>query len=742
MFQYGHLKQVPHMSRKTLTILIILVLVLQSRSFVLDVSSEPDDVSLVALYAHAPRGPQAGGQPILNALDQWGTQQQAARLQQGEAVFTLDPAFCKDVVLKGTATIRLWLVSDSRLSGSLAVFLAAGGPNGTRAVTPSFNDTVFLDTRSRNFNFLVTINELALPTGSTVELHVKLTSEDKRTGVSLLYDSQAAPTQITIPIVNPTDVTITLLDDRGTPSRVFEPQDGSDSTTVTVQVGILDALGLYRLIAASLSILDSSGGAVLTAPNILPSAVAVSVCNATYKTSLNVTLNAYKAQVSVTDSSGNTVKSEEDFYVAPYFDVNIRLMDSSHRPLTAARLLLNNSLVQYETMVGATGVGILHVPSSKIVGSYDLVVEWKNLIVSRSALFISEDTSLNVGVEAYDVTLRVRILGFDLPNAVVNLLAASGTVSSGLTNATGAANFTQIPPGVYDLEVSYLGTSYRSSLNVTRRAVTIIAVPLPYQDLLPYLVILVGALAAVAVVLRRRRIYRWPFEYMNMLTSASIPNSHTTVIAGNSGSGKSVVMESLAYQSLSNGRGCVYVTNVELPSDVRATTKSLGMDLSEFEDQGKLVFIDCYSSLSGSASREKRSTSSITDLTALGIQITQAMEEISGTVDVYLDALTPLFSVLKTEYVLNFLQSIGARVKSYDGGLCTAIGTTVEKDAATKVEEVADCVIETHLSEGRGGQRRRLRVKKLRGHPYVDSWARFTISDQGITFLTHRQQKS
>jgi KaiC/GvpD/RAD55 family RecA-like ATPase len=393
-------------------------------------------------------------------------------------------------------------------------------------------------------------------------------------------------------------------------------------------------------------------------------------------------------------------------------------------------------------MVGETGVGVLHVPSSKIVGSYDLLVEWKNLTVSRSALFIADDTSLNVGVEVYDVGVRVRILSFDIPNALVELSADSETVSSGLTNATGIVNFTQIPPGKYGLEISYFGTRYQTSLNVTREAVTIVAVPVPYQDLLPYLAILVGALVVAAVVVRRRKTYRWPFEYMNLLTNASIPDSHTTVIAGNTGSGKSVVLESLAFQSLSTGRGCVYVTNVELPSDVRATMKSIGLDVSEFEDRGRLVFIDCYSSLSGSASKERRSTSSVTDLTALGVQITQAMEEIGGTADVCFDALTPLFSVLKTEYVLNFLQSIGARVKSSDGGLSTTIGTTVEKDAVTKVEEVADCVIETHLSEGRGGQRRRLRVKKLRGHPYVDSWARFTIGDQGITFLVHRPPKS
>jgi len=170
------------------------------------------------------------------------------------------------------------------------------------------------------------------------------------------------------------------------------------------------------------------------------------------------------------------------------------------------------------------------------------------------------------------------------------------------------------------------------------------------------------------------------------------------------------------------------------------SSKSLGMDMSDYESRGKLIFIDCYSSLSGAASKEKRSIGSITDLTSLGIQITQAIDEIGGTTDVFLDSLTPLFTVLKTDYVLNFLQSAGAKVKNTNGGLCTTIGTTVEKEALTKIEEVADGVIETHLDEGRKGQRRRLRVKKLRGHPHIDSWTRFIITDDGIVFFTHKPQ--
>jgi KaiC/GvpD/RAD55 family RecA-like ATPase len=152
-----------------------------------------------------------------------------------------------------------------------------------------------------------------------------------------------------------------------------------------------------------------------------------------------------------------------------------------------------------------------------------------------------------------------------------------------------------------------------------------------------------------------------------------------------------------------------------------------------------MLFIDCYSALSGSPSKEKRALASLTDLTNLGILITAAMDEIGGTTDVYFDSLTPLFTHLRPDYVLSFLQSLGAKVKSYNSRLCATISSSVNEETLTRVEETSDLVIETQLIESRSGQKRRLRIKKLRDRPYVDAWTPFKISGkQGITFFTRK----
>jgi KaiC/GvpD/RAD55 family RecA-like ATPase len=105
-----------------------------------------------------------------------------------------------------------------------------------------------------------------------------------------------------------------------------------------------------------------------------------------------------------------------------------------------------------------------------------------------------------------------------------------------------------------------------------------------------------------------------------------------------------------------------------------------------------------------------------------------------------MDSLNPLITALRIDYLINFLQTVAARVKSNNGKLCITVGTGIEPRDLTKLEESADCVIETELQESGGGQRRRLRVKKVRGKPYNDRWARFRVEEsKGIIFLTHRK---
>jgi KaiC/GvpD/RAD55 family RecA-like ATPase len=262
-----------------------------------------------------------------------------------------------------------------------------------------------------------------------------------------------------------------------------------------------------------------------------------------------------------------------------------------------------------------------------------------------------------------------------------------------------------------------------------------IDVPLPHLEVVGVLILIAGFSILAAVWRRRGKRYRQSFSYFNQLTSGGLPQACFVIIAGNSGSGKSVLLQSLAAEHLESGSS-VYLTNTEYPATVRRNMDDLGVLNSESNRQ-KLLFVDAYSALGGKQSDEEYHVTSHTDLTGIGLNISKCLEKSGPKADVYLDSLNPMLSALRIEYVLSFLQSVAAKVKANDGKLCVTVGAGIERSELMRLEEVTDCVIETQLQDLKKGQRRRLRIRKLRGKPYVDRWVDFQVeSGTGIVFFS------
>jgi KaiC/GvpD/RAD55 family RecA-like ATPase len=239
-------------------------------------------------------------------------------------------------------------------------------------------------------------------------------------------------------------------------------------------------------------------------------------------------------------------------------------------------------------------------------------------------------------------------------------------------------------------------------------------------------------------VVRRRRgkLYPRSFGYFNEITHGGLPDACFTIIVGDSGSGKSVLLNSLAGEHLASGKA-IYVTNTEYPEKIRENLVKLGVCKKEDVQQDRLIFIDSYSAVGGSSSKEEFSVSSYTDMTTLGLNISKCLQIVGPGADVYLDSLAALITVLRIDYLINFLQSVAAKVKANNGKFCVTIGSGIEKKDMTKLEETTDCVIETQLQESGSGQRRRMRIKKLRDRPYNDNWTRFQVQEgKGIILLT------
>jgi KaiC/GvpD/RAD55 family RecA-like ATPase len=174
---------------------------------------------------------------------------------------------------------------------------------------------------------------------------------------------------------------------------------------------------------------------------------------------------------------------------------------------------------------------------------------------------------------------------------------------------------------------------------------------------------------------------------------------------------------------------CVYIAYECFPDEIRESMKKLQLDTSIYESQGKLSFIDCFSSTAKVQSKEKYFLDRPFSLVDLGIITSKATNEAGNGVKVFFDSLVPILTQLDPERVVDFLQDRIARIKGVQGNLIFTLNKeSVDLALVSRLEEIVDCTIELDANQVNGKIVRRLRIKKMRGRDFSDKWVRFEIS--------------
>ncbi len=214
-------------------------------------------------------------------------------------------------------------------------------------------------------------------------------------------------------------------------------------------------------------------------------------------------------------------------------------------------------------------------------------------------------------------------------------------------------------------------------------------IPFPY-NLIPYFII--GGVAAAGgaaggVFYRRRKSksYLIPFDHFNSLTGGGLPGGTVVTVEGNTGSGKTLLLEQLMGEDLRNARPCVFVSTADFPNNIRTNMKAMGIDVSGYEQSGLLTFVDGYSAEAGQESHEKVSILSLGDLTSIGMKITSVLPTSFKTGSLYFDSLTPLASKARPESIVSFVQSVGAKVKGLSGKAFFTVS------ASSRIRPIASC---------------------------------------------------
>src|SRR2546430_3732988 len=79
---------------------------------------------------------------------------------------------------------------------------------------------------------------------------------------------------------------------------------------------------------------------------------------------------------------------------------------------------------------------------------------------------------------------------------------------------------------------------------------------------------------------------------LDIIAKGGLPKSRTTLISGTAGSGKTVFAVQFLAAGIERGEPGVFVTFEESVEDVRQNMQSFGWDLAQWEDEGKIAFVD------------------------------------------------------------------------------------------------------------------------------------------------------
>lgn len=224
---------------------------------------------------------------------------------------------------------------------------------------------------------------------------------------------------------------------------------------------------------------------------------------------------------------------------------------------------------------------------------------------------------------------------------------------------------------------------------------------------------IVGGLSA-AVFFKRFNSTTGPFEDLFKLTGGEMQPATTLMIASDSGAGSTTMGLQLLYRELAKGKFCGLLSYDAFPSEISRRMRDMGWDITEFVKTGQLKIMDCYSALAGA---EGSLIKDPTDFTEVSIQVTHLIESANGPVTLLLDSVTPIFNSSPAKDCINFLAVIGAKIKNSKGiFMFTATKGSIPEEARSKIEAMADGVIEMNLIKRANSLTRTLQVKKMAGH--------------------------
>ena len=246
-----------------------------------------------------------------------------------------------------------------------------------------------------------------------------------------------------------------------------------------------------------------------------------------------------------------------------------------------------------------------------------------------------------------------------------------------------------------------------------------------------------GGSLGTMVFLKRFNYTTGPFDDLFKLTGGEMQPPATLMIMSDSGAGSTTMALELLWRDLSKGKFCGILSYDAFPAEVNRRMRDMGWDITEYLKNGQLQILDCYSAIAGVEGSPIRDP---TDFTEVSIQLTGMIEKAKGPITILLDSVTPIFNSSAAKDCINFLQVLGAKVKNAGGiFIFTATKGSIPEEARSKIEALADGVMELNMIKRTNSLRRTLQVKKMAGRQSSATETGFEIV-QGKGIVIRKQR--
>ena len=218
---------------------------------------------------------------------------------------------------------------------------------------------------------------------------------------------------------------------------------------------------------------------------------------------------------------------------------------------------------------------------------------------------------------------------------------------------------------------------------------------------------------------------------LDEITGGGLPAGRPTLICGSAGCGKTLLsLEFLVRGALEFGENGVFLAFEETAEELSQNVRSLGFDLAQLIEDGKLVVDYVH------VERSEIDETGEYDLEGLFIRLADAIDQV-GAKRVVLDTIESLFGGLSNDAILRAELRRLFRWLKERGVTAIITGERGEKSLTRKglEEYVSDCVI--LLDHRVSGQlsTRRLRVVKYRGSTHGTNEYPFLINHKVISVL-------